>query len=458
MALRTPTRCARIPGACAVRAAASVLCLAILGAAIPARAATPWAVELFASGLGGLIHRDQTYGFDAGVLVQVSSFRATLLAPMRFGPGGLRHQDWDERTDFGRIVGELAWGEPSDHFRVRLASLSSLTLGVGNLVCRYASTVDPDHWRTGLVTSLDFRPAGGVVFMDSVLDPQLAGGRLHVRPFFWADDRGTFGRLEAGFSLLADAAAPTDPAPGAPDARGLPASKTGVLMAGGVDLRWPVYRNTWVEVTPYGAWSRLGASDGAHAGLALDFAPHKDVRIALQGEWRWLGRGFIASYFDGLYMIDRHDFSGAPKMRIRDGLVSSRMGGMVGLVLEWRPYASLGASLDWDRRPELRSVRADLTATVPDWARATATITARGFADASGLGHPARLVAALSVDVKAWRSISVFAAYARDLEVAATGPRTSRYLPSDTVLAGVRLGLVFSGGQGAKGAKASRSR
>ncbi len=442
-----------------------VVVLAAFAIAVPAttRAATPWSIELFASGLGGLIHRDETWGFDAGFLATASAFRAALLAPMRFDRHGLRHRDWDERTDYGRILGELAWGERADPVHVRLASISSLSLGVGNLVSRYASTVDPDHWRTGLVLAMDFKPAGGVLFMDSILDPQVAGGRVHVRPFFWAADRGApagsaFARLEIGLSLVADAAAPTDPIPGAPDRHGLPISKTGSVMAGGVDLRWPVYRSRVVEVVPYGAWSRLGSSDGAHAGIALDFAPHKDVRIALQGEWRWLGPRYVASWFDSLYMADRLDFNGAPKVRARDALTNSRMGGMAGVVLEFRPYASLGASIDWDRRPEFRSIRSDLTVIVPEWARLTGTVTARGFSTSADLARPARRVGAVSVDVKVWRTIAVFGAYARDLEVEATGAASSRYRASDTVLAGVRLGLVFSGGQGGRTGHASSAR
>jgi hypothetical protein len=227
-------------------------------------------------------------------------------------------------------------------------------------------------------------------------------------------------------------------------------------MAGGIDLRWPVYRSRVVEVTPYGAWSRLGASNGAHAGLALDFAPHRDVRIGLQGEWRWLGPGYVASWFDGLYMADRHDFDGAPKLRLRDGLTSSRMGGMAGVVLEFRPYASLGASIDWDRRAEFRAIRSDLTVVVPNRLRLTGTVTARGFSTASDLAHPARRIGAVTVDVKVWRSIAVFCAYARDLEVVATGAASSGYRASDTVLAGVRLGLVFSGGQDGKDGPGSR--
>ena len=99
-----------------------------------------------------------------------------------------------------------------------------------------------------------------------------------------------------------------------------------------------------------------------------------------------------------------------------------------------------------------------ITVIVPEWARLTGTVTARGFSTSADLARPARRVGAVSVDVKVWRTIAVFGAYARDLEVEATGAASSRYRASDTVLAGVRLGLVFSGGQGGRTGHASSAR
>ena len=103
-------------------------------------------------------------------------------------------------------------------------------------------------------------------------------------------------------------------------------------------------------------------------------------------------------------------------------------------------------ALDWDQDAGFRAVRADLAVTVPERARVVATIASRGFSAASDLATPDRLVAAVSADVVAWQSISVFATYARDLAVVAAGASSSRYRPSDTFLAGIRLAAPFRGG------------
>ena len=97
-----------------------------------------------------------------------------------------------------------------------------------------------------------------------------------------------------------------------------------------------------------------------------------------------------------------------------------------------------------------KKVRGDLIVTVPERMRLAASIGARGFVTGSDLGHPVRRVAAASVDVSIYRSIAVFAAYSRDLVVVPAGQSSSRYTTSDSVLAGLRLGLAFGSGDGKK--------
>ena len=75
-----------------------------------------WFVETFLSGLGGIVHRDATGGFDAMLAFGKGSFRTALAAPMRFGRGGLRRADWDEVNDYGRIVADVGWGRTDDLF------------------------------------------------------------------------------------------------------------------------------------------------------------------------------------------------------------------------------------------------------------------------------------------------------------------------------------------------------
>jgi hypothetical protein len=391
--------------------------------------------------LGGVIHREATYGFDAVFALGGWNFRGALVAPMRFNRGGLRSRDWDETTDFGRIIGELGYGDGTGPVTVILEPLHGLSLGVGNLVSRYASTVDPDHWRTGLRVHLDWRPAGVDAFIDSFLDPAVMGARAVVRPFFWADDRGIFGRFEIGGSVVADLSAPSSMVPRGMDVVGLPIHDTRAVVAGSLDIRWPVLRLAQVEVTPYGAWSRVDGADGGHVGLALGAAPIKKLRFVLTGEWRWLGPGFVASWFDDLYMADRHDFDGVPKAAATDRLVQSRQGMRLGLSLDWDPYLGLWGVLDIDPFGEFSTFGAGVRAGMPDVFEVRASLYERGFRTGGQFLDPDRFVASVSGHVRVWRWIDVFATYCRDLAMSGKDPDLGRYLASDTAIAGVRFGL-----------------
>lgn len=415
---------------------------AATGAAAPTADRDPaWSVEGFASGLGGMIHREAAFGFDLGVGARVRAFRGLLAAPVRFDGRGLRRADWDERTDFGRIVSELAWQGPGDAWWLRLAPIEGLSLGTGNLVSDFVSTIDPDHWRTGFVAAFDVRPVAALCFLDSFLDPEVIGGRVALRPFYWADDRGLFGRLEVGLTLAGDLQMPWDARPGPLDRTGLPASGREGLLAGSIDLRWALWRSRTVEVTPHGAWTRLGVSDGAHAGLTLALAPHQDVRLLLGGEWRYLGPRAVLPWFDGLYMADRHLWRDSPKARARDLAPEGRHGSAVWLGLAWRPWLDLAGEFHHDPRWDFATVSASLAVRWPDHLQVTGTLRGRGLA------HPARgpdrLLAAVSADATLWRSIALFGVYARDLQGCTAADGSGALCPSDSFLLGLRLALTL---------------
>jgi len=400
-----------------------------------------WSVEGFASAVGGFSHRDATFGFDLGIGGRVAAFRGLLVAPMRFDQKGLRKADWDERTDFGRIVSELAWQGPGDSWWLRLAPIEGLTLGTGNLVSDFVSTLDPDHWRTGFAAGLDLRPVAALCFLDSFLDPQVLGGRLALRPLYWADDRGLFGRLEVGLTLAGDLRMPWDPRPGPLDPAGLPASRREGLLAGSIDLRWALWRSRTVEWTPHAAWTRLGVSNTAHAGMTLALAPHRDVRLRLGGEWRWLGPRAVLPWFDGLYMADRYLWRDGPKSRARDLAPKGRHGSAVTLGLEWRPWLELAGEFLHDSVWDFATVSTSLAVRWPDRLQVTATLRARG------LEHPAagpdRLLGAVAADVTLWKSIALFGVYARDLQGCSAADGSGSLCPSHSLLLGLRLALTL---------------
>lgn len=408
----------------------------------------PYVEVLVAMG-GGMVHRHGVGALDAVVAAGGWGVRLAVVAPIRFDREGLRREDWDERTDYGRILGELSFGRRGDSYHASIAPVRAWHLGTGSLVSGFQSTVDPDHWRTGAVASLHWQPAGIDLFLDSVLDPQVLGVRACVRPLFWIDGDGIAGRLELGFQAVADLAAPASEAASHVDAFGLPVHDRSPFVAGGIDLRYPVLRTAQVEVTPYVSWSRLGDADGAQVGLALQAAPSRAFAFGLLGEWRWLDPRYVGAYFDAAYMADRHAFGTSPKRRAIDGLVAARMGMRLGLSLAFPPWVSAWTLLDIDEQGDFSTFGAGLEVEASEHGRLSAALHTRGFRTAAGFVGPDRTLATVTASARLWKLFEVFGSYARDLEIVRDGPDPGTWRPSDTFLVGIRAGLGWShGGSG----------
>lgn len=397
------------------------------------------------SALGGMIKRQGAIGADVFFDLGHRGFRLTVGAPLRFHPdSGLRREDWDERTDYGRVVREVSCSRPDRGLLLRVAPLSGYQMGVGNLVSQFHSTLDPDHWRTGFEGAYHGTAGGVDVFVDSVLDPEVLGGRLHVRPFSFLHPDGLFGRFEVGGTLAGDVDAPADHvrAGGARslDGTGLPRVTRRDVTAMGVDARWPVFRGREAEVVPYFAMAQAGEGSGWHAGLALDLRPRRKVRFGLQGEFRRLGAGYVAPYFDSLYMVDRWDFGGAPKATaVRSAEVPRRYGFGTGLMLAMDGAFAAFVLLDLDGDGRFTTLKAGANATITRRVQVNATYLSRGIPRFSRVVTPDRVVFAVSCEVTLSRLFTVFALYVREPAVHRSGPDLGGYGSSDTLLAGLRV-------------------
>ncbi len=404
-------------------------------------------IELQVSGLGGAIHRKWTGGFDVVFAAGGKGFYSSLIAPMRFDSGGLRDQDWDEVSDYGRILGGLGYRTKSGDISVGFESLKGYTLGAGNLVSMFYGTVDTDHWRTGIFAKLHWDPAGADLFLDSFLGPSVFGGRIYVRPLWFVDKNGLVGKLEFGVSVATDIFAPYTLGSILPDEHGLVSQGSDAVTGWSVDMRWPLRAADWAEVTPWTAWSRIGLADAGHVGLDLAFRINNKFRLTVQGEWRFMESGFAAGYFDNLYMADRYDFGSwrnifpgaVSKQAFLESGSFDRMGGSVGVMAEWDPWLSAWFRADIDEDGFFTRYRMGVTVTVPKRLILTGSLTARGFGAANDDAAADRLNGSIVADVTVWKFVGVFASYSRDLYVPVGGSDIGRYVGTDTALVGLRL-------------------
>jgi hypothetical protein len=413
----------------------------------PASADTGHA-EFSVSALAGVVHRDFAIGFDAFVRGARSGVRIGLGAPMRFGTSGVREQDWNEVTDYGRIVEELSYRSPGGLFSIRLAPIAAYDLGAGNLVSRYYSTVDPDHWNTGVTVAVTGKSAGGEAFLDSFLGPAVTGARAYVRPFEPFAPGTVWGRFEIAGSVVADFLAPeTYERPRGQIVladSGLPNATRTRACGAGLDLLWPIRIGGAVQVTPRFAFSGLGDGTGIHAGFDLVVTPAKSVKLGLGAEFRRLGAGYVAPYFDTLYMAERWDFRGQPKAASLDAADRVRMGMAAQASIAWGRVLSWWLKLDLDQEPGHSLLRTGLDLAFDPGITVTAHLAERGLPTAASVfTGPDNLLGGLALHARISGDFSAFAAWTRDVAVATSGSDRGLYRPSDTALAGVRFGAAL---------------
>lgn len=393
------------------------------------------------SGLGGIIHRELALGFDGFLLVESRGLSIAVGAPLRFVSNGIRKKDWDEVADFGKIVSEVRWGKPGRGFYLKIGCLTGYGLGLGDLVSGFYSTVDLDHWHTGLQVSYKGRYGGVDGFVGSILAPEITGLRLYLAPF--GSSQGIFSGLEFGGSFIGDFRAPFTPQRVGKnivlDEDGLPKSERKVLLSSGFDIRWAVIRMQTVEVSPYFAFSNISDGIGTHLGIIIKVKPSNDLGLELTSEWKYLGRRYVSPYFDALYAIDRYEFLVEPKARLVSDVEKSRYGVRAGFALYWRHVFSFRSALDLDWEGMFTSFRSGLVFSPIKDIRVLATLTERGIDSFSDMFDPERGVLATLFEWQIHRNVAIFGSYVRDVMMSETGKSRGRWVSTDTALGGIRL-------------------
>lgn len=236
--------------------------------------------------------------------------------------GVLRDEDWDEVSDFTRILRFAEYGRRGDPFFARIGELVGVTIGHGTIVDRYYNTVDIDHYQTGVEVHYDGWYGGGQMMLDNVIDPNILALRGFVRPLSFAPVDEYFQRLIVGLTYASDYQAP---ARIRTDAAGIArvtddvelAVDTEVVTLFGVDIGWEVLRHEVVDLTPYFDVNFLDdLGTGVHLGLLTNFRLPADTFLFTRFEYRYLTRQFEAGYFNSLYEIERYRLRGGlPKLQ-----------------------------------------------------------------------------------------------------------------------------------------------
>lgn len=291
--------------------------------------------------------------------------------------GLIRREDWDEPSDFLRIIRYVYVGQADKKgpFYVRVGELSGLTLGHGTIMYRYYNGIDTDVWHTGINAAANIHAFGAEAVLGDAIDPYLAGLRFTVRPFKLAlGESFLLDKLVIGASIVADAKAPfllrTRPSAADPlltvtstDADGHPivdADRT--LAIFGVDVGLELFSNALFSVTPYVDLNKMNVVDNGW-GLHLGVLWGLKVPIVLdtfvvdaRTEYRRVSGDYVGPYYNTAYEIERFQVltsaGGAPTTKLQalaGGAAPSRNGVFFDLLAGLPQFAFIGGEfVDYD--------------------------------------------------------------------------------------------------------------
>jgi hypothetical protein len=298
-----------------IHTCSALLAVAIAIASAP-RSATCDGFELHSSADVGMGSLDED-GFVLVLLEQGLSyggFHLVLSGPLRFrvidaapeDDGALREQDWDEPSDFARIARRVAFEKELDDgiVDVYLGELNDVGIGHGAAVDHYFNSVDMDHYQGGARLDVGYAGNGIEFIMDDVVAPELLVGRARIAPFAWFLDGDWPRRLELGFALGSDIAAPR---------RVMAATDTAIVFGGG-DVSLRVLDFEAFSLTPYVDIMGMDGDAGVHAGLAaaITFSKKNEIVLSARGEYRRLGSDYHPALLNPFYEHSRRFYSRDP--------------------------------------------------------------------------------------------------------------------------------------------------
>jgi hypothetical protein len=222
----------------------------------------------------------------------------------------LREEDWDEWTDYLKVIRFFRFGHKGDFIYVVVGDLPGATIGHGTIVNRYYNNIDLDHYRMGLVADLNTDYGGVETLLNNGFVTNLFALRGYVRPWSFVDQESYLNNLAVGFSVAADVSAPYTLADIDPEEDyNLPpveVEETTTVMGGDIEFR--LLDTSFLTLTPYMDLNGIPASGGVgyHAGI-LSVFHIGGVSMDLQArvEYRYFTGDYIPTYFNSYYEIQK---------------------------------------------------------------------------------------------------------------------------------------------------------
>ncbi|MBN2530958.1 MAG: hypothetical protein JXR76_31515 [Deltaproteobacteria bacterium] len=266
----------------------------------------------------------------------VDGFEVVLLAPFRFrvfdnapsDNGVLRSQDWDDSSDWARIVRTLRFEHHFSHGSLELyaGELNGVHLGHGEIVSHYYNSVDMDAYHGGIKFFADYRGNGIEFLMDDVVDPSIFAGRVVIAPFSWFSSKRLAERFQLGLYFFADRDAPS---------RTIRYSRS-ALYSIGADASFMFAETKKAGFSTYVSAGVMDGDAGFHCGLIADvlFSERTQRGMHFQSEFRYSGEDYYPAVVNPYYNYNRRYFTKDPVTGVSntftDHLANTSMGAQSG--------------------------------------------------------------------------------------------------------------------------------
>ena len=261
----------------------------------------------------------------------------------------LRPHDYDQPSDYARILRFLTVDKKEDQFYLNVSQLSAASIGHGTIVRRYSGEVDQNITRVGAELDAYGKYGGFEAFVGDVVQPQhFLAGLAFLKPLGWitGPSHDTLGWTSIGLSTAMDLQAPYTlcrnkatnyPQVGDSDftAKSLGCDGASYYEPGepvvaetrraqvvGVDLETKILKTEKADIKPYVDYSRMmgisnpavGARADGGGGLTLGFLGRFNVgdekvhafRVVLEG--RYFDGNYLPGYFDTFYEVQKFQF------------------------------------------------------------------------------------------------------------------------------------------------------
>lgn len=299
--------------------------------------------DLFLTITPGAAFYTDSFAFSFGVPLNLLLYEGGTRELANFK---VRREDWDEISDYARVVRFFTIGRKEANLYFTLNSLRPASIGHGMLLNNYQGNIDVDRAMTGVIFDA-YGKYGGFELQanDVTFGNQILGGLFFVKPLSFVSDSVLAQSLSIGAEYVADTHAPTcvrvakgggeclrgvghqagfDPFTGEnldstfirsdPDT-GRFAVKETTVQAAGISGELKVYKDESTAdiklYTTYHQYLNTGGGSGVAAGVLGRFNLGSSIvnALRLRGEYRNFGAGFAPSYFDSLYEIQKYQYA-----------------------------------------------------------------------------------------------------------------------------------------------------